>query len=319
MAQSAAPVFFKNAPTGFQVCPVGQAGTTPLIILQKLAALGPALAHRKIVVSLSPSWFLRNELNPRYYLGNFAAPVAMQAMLNPELSFGLKSEVAQRMLQFPDTVEKAPVLTRLLDCYASGRTIDRCLLVCLWPMAELEHVVFDLQEHLAALIYIRHHFRGALQISRLTRSKAGPSARTESIRTHQHRRQPSPAVGSIFHSDAEFLTHLQKAGQWDDLELLLRVIDAVGADALVLSMPLDGQYLDQQGVSRSARQAYYDKVRRFAIRYHCSVDTFEDHDADSGFLIAHRDHPTALGWMSFDRAIDQFFHNPAPARPPSTP
>ena len=32
--------FFSSAPTGFQVCPVGKAGTTSLIILQKLAALG---------------------------------------------------------------------------------------------------------------------------------------------------------------------------------------------------------------------------------------------------------------------------------------
>src|SRR5499425_3252416 len=30
--------FFSRAPTGFQVCPVGKAGTTSLIILQKLGA-----------------------------------------------------------------------------------------------------------------------------------------------------------------------------------------------------------------------------------------------------------------------------------------
>src|SRR5215467_12130977 len=32
--------FFSNEPTGFQVCPVGRPGTTSLIILQKLGALG---------------------------------------------------------------------------------------------------------------------------------------------------------------------------------------------------------------------------------------------------------------------------------------
>jgi len=33
--------FFRIAPTGLQASPVGQAGTTPLIMLQELAALGP--------------------------------------------------------------------------------------------------------------------------------------------------------------------------------------------------------------------------------------------------------------------------------------
>jgi DltD protein len=37
--------FFSNAPTGFQVCPVGKAGTTSLIILQKLGRTGLGLAR----------------------------------------------------------------------------------------------------------------------------------------------------------------------------------------------------------------------------------------------------------------------------------
>src|SRR5215472_17570292 len=50
--------FFSSAPTGFQVCPVGKAGATSLIILQKLGALGSELRGRKIAISLSASSFL---------------------------------------------------------------------------------------------------------------------------------------------------------------------------------------------------------------------------------------------------------------------
>jgi len=35
-----ADVFFRNAPTSFQASPVGKVGTTPLIMLQELAAFG---------------------------------------------------------------------------------------------------------------------------------------------------------------------------------------------------------------------------------------------------------------------------------------
>src|SRR6266480_1503490 len=47
--------FFSRKPTGFEVCPVGKAGTTSLIVLQKLGALGSVLHGRKIAISVSPS------------------------------------------------------------------------------------------------------------------------------------------------------------------------------------------------------------------------------------------------------------------------
>jgi poly-D-alanine transfer protein DltD len=53
--------FFSHQPTGFEVCPVGKAGTTSLIVLQKLGALGSALHGRKVAISLSPSSFLRHD------------------------------------------------------------------------------------------------------------------------------------------------------------------------------------------------------------------------------------------------------------------
>ena len=48
---------FRDRPTGFAVFPVGKQATTCLIIQQKLAAIGPALRGRKVVISLSSFWF----------------------------------------------------------------------------------------------------------------------------------------------------------------------------------------------------------------------------------------------------------------------
>src|SRR5262249_30083528 len=48
---------FRDRPTGFAVFPVGKEAMACLIALQKLAAIGPALRGRKVVISLSFSWF----------------------------------------------------------------------------------------------------------------------------------------------------------------------------------------------------------------------------------------------------------------------
>src|SRR5260370_15628120 len=47
--------FFSSGPSGFQICPVGNAGATALNILQKLGALGSNLRDRTLVILLSPS------------------------------------------------------------------------------------------------------------------------------------------------------------------------------------------------------------------------------------------------------------------------
>jgi len=49
--------FFAESPTGFSIFPVGKAGTSALSVLQKLGSAGTELAGKKVVISLSPSFF----------------------------------------------------------------------------------------------------------------------------------------------------------------------------------------------------------------------------------------------------------------------
>jgi len=98
--------FFSREPTGFEVCPVGKAGTTSLIILQKLVALGSELRGRKIAISLSASSFLTPALRPEFYAGNFSLTAASGILFGNALDLSLKTDIAKRMLQFPDTLGK---------------------------------------------------------------------------------------------------------------------------------------------------------------------------------------------------------------------
>jgi D-alanine transfer protein len=55
--------------------------------------------------------------------------------------------------------------------------------------------------------------------------------------------------------------------EWNDLELLLRVLAWVQARPLILSMPIGGSFYDHAGISRSAREDYYAKLRALVQRY----------------------------------------------------
>jgi D-alanine transfer protein len=112
--------FFSREPTGFEVCPVGKAGTTSLIVLQKLGALGSALHGRKVAISLSPSSFLTPVVRPDFYAGNFSLRAASGTLFGNALDLNLKAKIAKRMLQFPDTLGKDGLLRLAASRLASA-------------------------------------------------------------------------------------------------------------------------------------------------------------------------------------------------------
>ena len=295
--------FFSSGPSGFQVCPVGNAGATALITLQKLGALGSNLRDRKVVILLSPSWFFKPAVNPYRYAGNFSLLAASGILFGDALDWNLKTEIVKRMSQFPDTLAKSALLQLAAACVASGRPLDRIVLMAIWPLGKLQNAVLDLQDHFETLIYILGGggpvpWRGL----RTVKSRKVPAADGQQGVTTE-------SLGAVRSArDAAFRARIAAASEWIDLELLFRTLTELRAKPLILSMPIDGTLYDARGVSRSARQVYYDRMSELAQRYHFPLLQFEDHDADPDFLNARREHPTPKGWMYYDRALDEFFH-----------
>src|SRR5262249_6219893 len=93
--------------------------------------------------------------------------------------------------------------------------------------------------------------------------------------------------------DTAFRSNMNASPGWKDLELLLRTLARVHARALILSMPISGSFYDHAGISRSAREDYYTKLRALVQRYHFSLVEFKGRDEDPAFLIRHESHLTA--------------------------
>ncbi|PYK38248.1 MAG: hypothetical protein DME60_11535, partial [Verrucomicrobia bacterium] len=113
--------FFRIAPTGFQLSPVGSGGANPLIMLQKVSALGSHLRGKKLAISLSPGWFFTAKPSWQGYKGNFSPMAATEMVFGTALDFDLKRKIASRMLECPSTLEERPLLEFALERLASGR------------------------------------------------------------------------------------------------------------------------------------------------------------------------------------------------------
>lgn len=305
-------IFFRTAPTGFQLSPVGGGDAKPLIMLQKVGALGSALRGKRLAFSLSPGWFCTAKPGSRAYKGNFSPMAATEMVFGTALDFALKRDIAARMLQFPETLEQRPFLEFALRRLASGQLLDRVVFCALWPAGKIQTALYELEDHWAAL----HHIK--------RQTKPPPHLQEQTVDWPQFIANVSKAkpadVGNIEQSslfdrkitpgsrDVGFLSGVKASPAWIDLDLLLRCLASVHARPLILSMPLGGDFYDHAGVSRSARDEFYRKLPALVEQYHFPVVEFQDHDEDPAFLIKHQSHLTAKGWAYYDRALDDFFH-----------
>src|SRR5262249_6774469 len=159
--------------------------------------------------------------------------------------------------------------------------------------------LLEFEDHFAAVHHIRHQTKGSprLHAERVDwpqliakASKARPADSGNIQQPSRLNRKITP--GS---RDVGFRSGIKSSPAWVDLELLLRCLVTVQARPLILSMPLGGDFYDHAGVSRSAREDYYTKLRALVERYHFPVVEFQEHDEDPAFLIRHESHLTAKG------------------------
>ncbi|MEQ1859031.1 MAG: D-alanyl-lipoteichoic acid biosynthesis protein DltD [Chthoniobacteraceae bacterium] len=304
--------FFEDYPTGFRVFPVGKAGTSQLAVLQKLAAVGGDLRGRKVALSLSPSFFFEEKVESEWYEGNFSALQAGELVFSDELSFSLKHAAARRLLAYPETLENHWLLDAVLHRLARGTTLDRALYYAAWPLGKLRNGVARLQDHFESALHIidlpdapdsprrarvlnwAENLRKAEALSRdlAAKSKGAPKL-TQKPRGSR---------------DELFLARLKRATEWTDFELTLRTLRELGAQPLLLSMPVHARDLETVGVSPKARAQFPAQLERIAAKHNAPLVYFRTHEEDPLFFADHLDHLGAKGWMYYNRTLDNFYH-----------
>jgi D-alanine transfer protein len=313
--------FFQDYPTGFRVFPVGQPGTTSLAVLQKVAGVGEEVRGKKVAFSISPGWFFTESFDPKWYEGNFSHLQAYEFAFSSNLSDGLKRDIARRMLEYPKTLENHWLLEFALECLARGTMKDRALYAAAWPLGQLQNAVGRVQDHFEAMVHIlaeearleepaRRGLR-ALNWNDLLKRAAQFTVNNTSLqakRTEVAKKKLKFAHLSTEAQTRTFLTKVSKAREWTDLDLLLRTFRELGAEPLLLSMPVEDIRLEAYGVTAEARTAYLHRLESLAEKHEVPLLDFRDHQKDSGFLVDFLDHLSPQGWLYYNKALDDFYH-----------
>jgi D-alanine transfer protein len=318
-----ASALFRVYPTGFTVFPVGQIGSTSLIWLQALAAVGADLYGKKVAVSLPARWFMNEMADRHAYAANFSPLHAGELAFSTALSYAVKQGAARRMLQYPETLANDPLLAFALEQLAEGSLRGRVLYYASLPLGKLHNLVLRLQDHWETLVFL--HAQLGLQpaprhgadldwtdllnrAEQETRRKAGsnPFGFENAFWATQ---APDIARQKDMYASETVRRNFERSAEWTDFELLLRAISDLGGQPLILGIPMNGAYYDYLGVPVSTRRAYYERLHELAAAHGVLAIDFSEHDSDKYFTADSGFHLSDEGWIYYDQALDAFVHD----------
>jgi D-alanine transfer protein len=302
-----ASAFFQSYPTGFDVFPIGRAGTTSLIMLQKLAGVGREARGRKVAFLLSPGWFFIESIEGRFYEGNFSKHQASALIFGSEFSFALKQGAARRMLSHPLTLERTPLLRFAIERLAHGRAVDRWLYNLAAPLGWMQNVVFAIQDDYESTQSLSKESSGRLETAphvakALDWKDLLAKASEDTAPPDEHPFKANAAA------DAAFRETMGNSTEWTDFELLLEGVNELGVEPLIICIPPNGWYIEANGVSHETLELFEQRIHEMCHRDGVPVVAFEDHLEDRKFIIDHWDHLSVKGWMFVNQALDEFYH-----------
>lgn len=326
---------FRYYQTGFQVYSVATPAATPIILLQRLGAIGANMRGRKVVVTVTPPEFFRPPLDQASYVANYSAIYSTALTFDTAIPYEVRQAVARRLLQYPATLENNAPLRWALEALASPSWTGRVGYALLFPLGKLCEGVLRLQDEWAMLAATHKPGIPAPAYAELSRSidwdrlsqQAAAASRKHSPnnpfgfnagywRENSHHllrndRNPVPVVRMMVAG----LRSKQRTQEWDDLDLLLRILQSLGASPLIVSGPFPGAYLDAWGVTPADRAWYYTEIRQLAANRGVPLVDFEQHDEDRDFDQDPDGHLSDAGWVLMSHAFDDFYHGGLPASP----
>jgi D-alanine transfer protein len=241
-----------------------------------------------------------------------------------QLSYATKQAAARRMLDFPRTLAADPVLKFALGQLANDSAVSGALYYAVLPLGKLQNWLLRLQDHWETLDFIRQRPDLAVVAARAPEQIDWESLLAAAERDYRRHADDNPfGFDNEWYrrelrgrrlgqrnglADEELRSSLQHSAGWADLDALLRVLRDLGARPLILSAPIQGTYLEYQGVSAETRAAYYDKFRKIVESNGVAVRDFAEHDGDKYFLRDPEAHLSEKGWAYYDQVLDAFYH-----------
>jgi D-alanine transfer protein len=281
---------------------------------QRLAALGPAVRGRKVAVVLSPTFFCVPWSRPRAYASNFSPLIAGECLFSPALSRSLRQRFAERLSLYPETLRKRPTLVDAAALLLRDSALAKVRTALLAPLGRAENLLYEFQDHAAAVSFLRKHEGELVVPARAARRIDWPAEqqRYAALAEPFPASHPSEAQKREFKALAAsggYRRAMLRSPEWQNFELLLETARALHVRLLVAAIPLNGVCFDELGVTREDRAFFYDHLETLCASHRAALRDFREWDEDAKFFRDRFDHITSEAWILIDQTLDNFYHD----------
>ena len=288
----------------------GRGGTASLYHAIELAAVSDQLPNNKVVLIVSPQWFVPEGTTPAAF-GSVFSDSAWSAMLrNPNLTMDTRQKLISRA---------GALLPRLCT------TRTRC--------TDLPSTVAEtyLGAPHAALVTRSHRLRESYQGRRVAKQFTGRwqaaagAVPIASIEWDQERAaavaHARPLITNAYNMSDRWYERIKPrmwqldgwasnqtfsvSPEYNDLRLFLEVARDTSTDVLLVSQPVNGAWYDFTGFRKDERQACYQKLRELAAEFHVQLADFSGNEYTPYYFFDNQ-HLGWKGWIDVDQAIYAF-------------
>ena len=207
----------------------------------------------------------------------------------------------------------------------SPSKLERGLYYLGWPLGELQIQIMRLQDHAEVVIFLQSNhidpnvkkipqsidwskdLSAALAEQKLNTSSNPYGIDNSMWSLYQHKLDlPRPLKPGS--RDEEFSPHVRNMEAWSDLQILLNVLQELGAKPLLLGRPMNVHLWEALGVSENAQNTYYTQLHAITDQYHMPLVDYQQYGTDIYFSIDQGAHTSGYGWVYVDQTLDEFFH-----------
>jgi len=112
--------------------------------------------------------------------------------------------------------------------------------------------------------------------------------------------------------DDDFINDVTIAREWNDLGLALRVMQELGADAIINEQPHECAAVETIGVSETAQNTYYELLHSVVDPYGIPLLDGQEWGRIPLFSMDLASHASRKGWIYVDQRLDQIYHSSLP-------
>lgn len=304
--------------TDFVPFKIGRGSVQSLVNILNLAGQDN-LQGKKIILTFSPDWFAEREgIDNNHLAMNTSTLHIYQMLLNPSFPSGLKREVAQRILELPEVIKNDSILQNYLEAYTSYGYLAEIKALKYWPVAEIKCAALEIQDLLSVRDLVKNIKSDR---SFLKAADKKPKLSWNSLLKHSEQRGKSlitnnynildtlyPKYNKLGVKDSWSKLKLYPSKEYDDFDLMLRILKEKGAQPLFVIIPSNGRWADYSGFSAKERKDYYRRIRSLIEKKGFSIADFSSKEYEPYFM---QDpwHIGLKGWAEVDLAINQFLHS----------